>query len=159
MACSTAAVGDGTHAVLAPDSGCPILVSTISRISSGIVHIPFPICPRPLKPVSTPTSTFQSSYAASQGCARMSAFGCIGPASMLVWISSPVRSRKPVLMNTTRSLASRIAAFRFTVVRRSSSMMPILIVLRSRPSAASTRSNRLIVAATSSGPCSFGFTM
>ena len=33
----------------------------------------------------------------------MSFLRIIGPASIEVWISSPVRSRKPVLMNTTRS--------------------------------------------------------
>ena len=60
----------------------------------------------------------------------MSALGTIGPASMLVWISSPVRSRKPVLMKMTRSFAGRMHSFRLTVVRRSSSMMPILRVLR-----------------------------
>ena len=43
-------------------------------------------------------------------------------------ISSPVRSRKPVLMNTTRFLAAAMQAARFTVVRRSSSMMPIFRV-------------------------------
>ena len=34
----------------------------------------------------------------------------IGPASIEVWISSPVRSRKPVLMNTTRSAAALMQA-------------------------------------------------
>ena len=33
----------------------------------------------------------------------MSALRMNGPASIEVWISSPVRSRKPVLMNTTRA--------------------------------------------------------
>src|SRR3954466_7890950 len=58
----------------------------------------------------------------------MSFLRSMGPASIDVWISSPVRSRKPVLMNTTRSAAARMAALRLVVVRRSSSMMPILRV-------------------------------
>ena len=64
----------------------------------------------------------------------MSFLRTIGPASIEVWISSPVRSRKPVLMKTTRSRAARMHALRLTVVRRSSSMMPILSVWRGRPS-------------------------
>ena len=70
--------------------------------------------------------------------------GPSAPASMEVWISSPVRSRKPVLMKTTRSLAARMQALRLTVVRRSSSMMPILRVLRGRPRASSTRPNSVV---------------
>ena len=62
----------------------------------------------------------------------MSFLRIIGPASIEVWISSPVRSRKPVLMNTTRSRAARMQAARLTVVRRSSSMMPIFSVWRGR---------------------------
>ena len=58
----------------------------------------------------------------------MSSLRTIGPASMLVWISSPVRSRKPVLMKMMRSRAARMHSLRLTVVRRSSSMMPILSV-------------------------------
>ena len=38
----------------------------------------------------------------------------IGPASIEVWISSPVRSRKPVLMKTTRSAAALMQALRLT---------------------------------------------
>ena len=78
---------------------------------------------------------------------------------MLVWISSPVRSKKPVLMNTTRSFAARIHSFKLTEVRRSSSIMPTLIVKRSRPRASSIRPNNSLVNATSSGPCILGFTM
>ena len=74
----------------------------------------------------------------------MSSLRIIGPASIEVWISSPVRSRKPVLMNTTRSRAARMQAARLTVVRRSSSMMPILSVLRGRPSRSSTRREQLV---------------
>ena len=62
---------------------------------------------------------------------------------MLVWISSPVRSKKPVLMNTTRSFAARMHSFRLTVVRRSSSMMPILRVFRLSPRASSIRCEQL----------------
>ena len=36
MACSVAAVGDGTQAVLAPASGCAIFCATIAAIMSGI---------------------------------------------------------------------------------------------------------------------------
>ena len=49
-------------------------------------------------------------------------------------------------------------ALRLSVVRRSSSMMPTLMVSGGRPSTSSTRENRSIVNATSSGPCIFGFT-
>ena len=44
----------------------------------------------------------------------MSPLRIIGPASIEVWISSPVRSRKPVLMKTTRSLAARMHSLRLT---------------------------------------------
>ena len=83
----------------------------------------------------------------------------IGPASIEVWISSPVRSRKPVLMNTTRSAAALMQALRLTVVRRSSSMMPTLRVACGSPSTSSTRLNSSQVNATSSGPCILGLTM
>ena len=49
-------------------------------------------------------------------------------------------------------------ALRFSVVRRSSSMIPTLIVSGGRPSSSSTRPNSSTVNATSSGPCIFGFT-
>ena len=83
----------------------------------------------------------------------------IGPASIEVWISSPVRSRNPVLMNTTRSAAALMHAFRLTVVRRSSSMMPTFSVACGNPRTSSTRLNSSVVNATSSGPCIFGLTM
>src|ERR1700738_1861583 len=89
----------------------------------------------------------------------MAALRTIGPASIDVWISSPVRSRKPVLMKTTRSAAARIAAFRLTVVRRSSSMIPILSVLRGNNNKSSTRAKSSSVNATSAGPCIFGLTL
>ena len=59
----------------------------------------------------------------------MSPLRSIGPASIAVCISSPVRSRKPVLMKATRAAAAAMHALRLTLVRRSSSMMPILTVL------------------------------
>ena len=49
------------QAVLAPACGWAIFVSTIARISSGMVHMPLPICALPRNPVSMPMSTFQSS--------------------------------------------------------------------------------------------------
>ncbi|SAL75577.1 hypothetical protein AWB69_09322 [Caballeronia udeis] len=58
----------------------------------------------------------------------MSPLRIIGPASIALCISSPVRSRKPVLMNATRADATAMHACRLTLVRRSSSMMPILMV-------------------------------
>ena len=88
----------------------------------------------------------------------MSFFRTTGPASMEVWISSPVRSRKPVLMKATRSRAAPMQALRFSVVRRSSSMIPTLMVSGGIPSTCSTRENSSTVNATSSGPCIFGFT-
>ncbi|EKD97054.1 MAG: hypothetical protein ACD_23C01097G0003 [uncultured bacterium] len=50
-------------------------------------------------------------------------------------------------------------AFRFTLVRRSSSMMPSLTVLSGRPSMPSTRPNNSLAKATSKGPCILGLTM
>ena len=81
------------------------------------------------------------------------------PASIEVWISSPVRSRKPVLMNTTRSFAAAMQAARLALVRRSSSMMPIFSVALGKPRTCSTRPNNSAANATSSGPCIFGLTM
>ncbi|MNN35634.1 hypothetical protein D3C81_1494890 [compost metagenome] len=124
-----------------------------------MAHMPLPICARPCRPVLKPISTLEFSYAPIHFSAFMSALRTIGPASMEVWISSPVRSRKPVLMNTTRSLAALMQALRLTVVRRSSSMIPTFRVLRGRPSKSSMRPNSSLVNAASSGPCIFGFTI
>ena len=49
-------------------------------------------------------------------------------------------------------------ALRLSVVRRSSSMIPTLMVSGGRPSSSSTRPNSSTAKATSSGPCIFGFT-
>eukprot|EP00438_Fugacium_kawagutii_P018735 Skav212364 [mRNA] locus=scaffold3038:151117:151527:- [translate_table: standard] len=89
----------------------------------------------------------------------MSAFLTTGPASMQVWISSPVRSRNPVLMKKTRSDACRMHSRRLAEVRRSSSIMPILIVLRRKPKNSSARPKSREVKAISSGPCCLGFTI
>ncbi|MNJ54532.1 hypothetical protein D3C77_499760 [compost metagenome] len=89
----------------------------------------------------------------------MSPLRSMAPASMAVCISSPVRSRKPVLMNTTRDAALAMQALRLTLVRRSSSMMPIFRVLRGMPSRSSTWLKISAAKATSSGPCIFGLTM
>ncbi len=89
----------------------------------------------------------------------MSFLRIIGPASIEVWISSPVRSRKPVLMKQMRFEAFWMQALRLTVVRRSSSMMPTFMVFSGSDSIFSTRPNSSQVSATSSGPCIFGLTM
>ena len=60
LACSVAAVGDGTQAVLAPAFGWPIFCSSMSAIRSGIAHMPLPIWACPGRPHSSPISTFQS---------------------------------------------------------------------------------------------------
>ncbi len=88
----------------------------------------------------------------------MSFLRTIGPASIDVWISSPVRSRNPVLMKATRAEAARMHSTRLTEVRRSSSMMPIFTVCRGSPSTSSTRPKTASANATSSGPCIFGLT-
>ena len=88
----------------------------------------------------------------------MSFLRTMAPAAIEVWISSPVRSRKPVLMNASRSRAAKMQAFRLAEVRRSSSMIPSFTVQRGRPSIASTAANSASVSATSSGPCIFGLT-
>ncbi|COY14760.1 Uncharacterised protein [Mycobacterium tuberculosis] len=56
-----AAVGEGTQAVLAPARGWAIFVSTMSAISSVIVHMPLPTWARPLNPAARPASTLWSS--------------------------------------------------------------------------------------------------
>ncbi len=89
----------------------------------------------------------------------MSSLRTTGPASKSVWISSPVRSRKPVFTKITRSSACAMQASRFSEVRFSSSMIPILSVVGARPSASSTAANSCTVSATSSGPCCLGLTM
>ena len=89
----------------------------------------------------------------------MSPLRSIGPAIIAVCISSPVRSRKPVLMKATRAFAAAMQAFRLTLVRRSSSMMPSLTVCFGRPSSCSTRPKSSSAKATSAGPCIFGLTM
>ena len=89
----------------------------------------------------------------------MSPLRTMGPASMAVCISSPVRSRKPVLMKATRLPAASIQAFRLTEVRRSSSMMPSFTVESDRLSTFSTRLNSSQAKATSRGPCILGLTM
>ena len=144
--------------MLAPAFACPIFWSSIAAIRSGAAHMPLPICARPLRPQRRPTSTFESSYALIHAECFISALRIMGPASIPVWISSPVRSRKPVLMNTTRSFAARRHSRRLSVVRRSSSMMPILSVARGSSKASSTRAKSASAHATSSGPCIFGFT-
>ena len=73
----------------------------------------------------------------------MSFLRIIGPASIEVWISSPVRSRKPVLMKTMRCSACWMQALRLIVVRRSSSMMPTFMVFSGSPSIFSTRPEQL----------------
>ncbi len=124
-----------------------------------MAHMPLPICALPRRPHERPTSTLLRSYAWIQALAFMSPLRTMGPACMEVWISSPVRSRKPVLMKATRLGAAAMQAFRFTEVRRSSSMMPSLTVLSGRPSSCSTRPNSSSVKATSCGPCILGLTM
>mmetsp|Transcript_66366 Transcript_66366/g.191586 ORF Transcript_66366/g.191586 Transcript_66366/m.191586 type:complete len:207 (-) Transcript_66366:1214-1834(-) len=159
MLCNAAADGDGTQAVLAPAISSVILASSIAFMLSGFAHMPLPICALPWKPQKRPMSTFWSSYARIHFCCFISALRTTGPASMQVWISSPVRSKKPVLMKNTRSAATRMHSRRFTLVRRSSSMMPILTVLRRRPKNSSVRPNIFAVSSTSLDPCIFGFTM
>ena len=61
MACSVAAVGDGTQAQFAPAMGCASFSSSILPMRSGAAHMPLPICARPGSPQASPMSTFQSS--------------------------------------------------------------------------------------------------
>jgi hypothetical protein len=51
---------------------------------------------------------------AIQALVFMSPLRIMGPACIAVCISSPVRSRKPVLMKATRLLAAAMQAFRLT---------------------------------------------
>ena len=153
-----AAVGEGTHAVFAPAFGWAPLVSSIARIPAGWAHMPLPIWAFPANPARRATSTLRSSYACSQTLAFSSSLRITGPASKSVWISSPVRSRNPVLTKMTRSAARAMHASRLTDVRRSSSMIPILIVVGGSSSASSTAVNRSTDRPTSSGPCIFGLT-
>jgi hypothetical protein len=61
VACSVAAVGEGTQAVLAPAAGCAPFSANSASIRSGFVHMPLPICACPGSPQASPVSTFQSS--------------------------------------------------------------------------------------------------
>jgi hypothetical protein len=88
----------------------------------------------------------------------MSPLRIIGPASIEVKISSPVRSRKPVLMKQMRWRAARMHCLRLTVVRRSSSITPIFRVLRASPRRSSISPKTSATRAASRGPCSFGTT-
>ena len=83
----------------------------------------------------------------------------MGPASIAVCISSPVLSKNPVFMNTVLSLAALMHSFRLTVVRLSSSIIPILRVFLFNSSASSTSEKILQANLTSSGPCILGLTM
>ena len=56
-----AAVGDGTHAVVAPACGWEIFCLTISAIRSVMAHMPLPIWARPARPSARPASTLASS--------------------------------------------------------------------------------------------------
>ena len=58
----------------------------------------------------------------------ISAFLIIGPNSIEVCISSPVRSKKPVFIKNTLFFNSLMHSFRFNDVRLSSSIIPHLIV-------------------------------
>ena len=78
---------------------------------------------------------------------------------MQVCISSPVRSKKPVLIKATRDLAAAMHAAKLTLVRRSSSMMPSFTVEGFKPNTFSTRPNKVSAKPTSLGPCILGFTM
>ena len=89
----------------------------------------------------------------------MSPFFIIGPASIDVCISSPVLSKKPVLMKKTLLFNVLIHSFKFTDVLLSSSIIPHLIVFFSSFNTSSTLVNILSVKAVSSGPCIFGFTI
>mmetsp|Transcript_8825 Transcript_8825/g.29146 ORF Transcript_8825/g.29146 Transcript_8825/m.29146 type:complete len:238 (-) Transcript_8825:860-1573(-) len=62
-------------------------------------------------------------------------------------------------MKKSRWRVARIICLRFRVVRRSSSITPILIVLRGMPSTSSTLPNISTTKSPSSGPCIFGLTM
>mmetsp|Transcript_31676 Transcript_31676/g.73237 ORF Transcript_31676/g.73237 Transcript_31676/m.73237 type:complete len:206 (-) Transcript_31676:705-1322(-) len=132
----------------------------MSAMLSGAAHMPLPIWPRPgASCMLRPTETLLFSYAVSQVLPLIWALGTTAPASIDVWISSPVRSRKPVLMKQTRSLACSMHAPRLAEVRLSSSIMPILRVCRGSPSSSSTRSKSATFMATSSGPCILGLTI
>ena len=89
----------------------------------------------------------------------MSDFKTIGPASILVCISSPVLSKKPVFIKIILSLAIRMHSFRFTVVLLSSSMIPIFTLKGLIPNSFSTAANRSQANLTSLGPCILGLTI
>mmetsp|Transcript_14485 Transcript_14485/g.37517 ORF Transcript_14485/g.37517 Transcript_14485/m.37517 type:complete len:297 (-) Transcript_14485:944-1834(-) len=120
--------------------------------------MPLPICPRPTRPAARPVATFASSYAGYQAVSLSSALGGIGPASIDVWISSPVRSRNPVLMKTSRWRAALTISGRLALALRSSSITPSLTVCSGSPTSASTRANSSSTSATSAGECILGLT-
>jgi len=112
-----------------------------------------------MMPACIAAATLPASYAEYHAADLIASFGSIGPPSIDVWISSAVRSRKPVLTKKRRSLTAFIVCARLRDVRRSSSITPILIVLRGRPSTSSTRLISVPASAASSDPCIFGLTM
>jgi hypothetical protein len=89
----------------------------------------------------------------------MSPLRIIGPASMEVWISSPVRSRKPVLMKQHACFGGADALLE--VDRRAA-----LLVHDAHLQGVGRQAQRVLDAvnsstakATSSGPCIFGLTI
>ena len=64
----------------------------------------------------------------------------------------------PVLMKATRAAAAAMQAFRLTLVRRSSSMMPILMVWRGSRQVLDAV-EQLVGEGGSAGPCILGLTM
>ena len=126
---------------------------------SGAGHMPLPICARPRRPQSKPANTLRRSYAPNHLAIFILPLRTMAPPYIPVCISSPVRSKNPVLIKATRAPAAAIAALILTLMRRSSSMIPNLTVFSGRPSNFSTRAKSSLANATSSALCIFGLTM
>jgi hypothetical protein len=122
-------VGLGTQAQLAPARGCSIFCSSIAAIASGIGPHALADLRIAAQSAFQPDIDVLVLVGRDPGLALDEILAAEnGPASIEVWISSPVRSRKPVLMKATRCFAARMHSLRLTEVRRSSSMMPSFTV-------------------------------
>ena len=124
----------------------------------------WPTCPcrfarLPRSPQASPTNTLLRLVRAIQALVFMSPLRIIGPASMadVHLVAGAVEEARVDERHALRARA--IQAVRLTLVRRSSSMMPILTVLRGSPSSLRRAANSSLANATSAGPCILGLTM
>ena len=143
--------------LFAPAFGCAPLVSSIVGHPGGLG-------PHALADLGLPGEARRAARRRRCGSRRpaarrwtsSSSLRITGPASNTVWISSPVRSRKPVFTKITRSSAARDA--RLEVQRRPPLLVhdPDLDRARRQPQRLLDGGEQVDDSATSSGPCMLG---